>query len=36
MAAAQLRKQGYTAVNAGSLRDWDRAGWPVCKPRGQR
>jgi rhodanese-related sulfurtransferase len=36
MAAAQLRKQGYRAVNVGSLRDWDRAGWPVCKLRGQR
>lgn len=36
MAAAQLRKQGVDAVNAGSLSDWDRAGWPVCKPKGLR
>jgi rhodanese-related sulfurtransferase len=36
MAAAQLRKEGLDAVNTGSLRDWDQAGWPVCKPKGLR
>ncbi len=36
MAAAQLRKEGLDAVNAGSLRDWDRAGWPICTPKGLR
>lgn len=36
MAAAQLRKEGVDAVNAGSLSDWDRAGWPICKPKGLR
>lgn len=36
LAAAQLRKEGVAAVNAGSLRDWDRAGWPICKPKGLR
>lgn len=36
MAAAQLRKAGVDAVNAGSLRDWDRAGWPICTPKGLR
>jgi rhodanese-related sulfurtransferase len=36
MAAAQLRGEGLDAVNAGSLRDWDRAGWPVCTPKGLR
>ena len=33
MAASQLRGEGFNAVNAGSLRDWDRAGWPVCSRR---
>ncbi len=28
-----LRREGHDAVNAGSLRDWDKAGWPVCSPR---
>jgi rhodanese-related sulfurtransferase len=36
LAAAQLRAEGRDAVNAGSLRDWDRAGWPVCTPKGLR
>ena len=36
MAAAQLRGEGLDAVNAGSLRDWDRAGWPICTPKGLR
>jgi len=26
--------EGIPAFDAGSIRDWDRAGWPVCKPRG--
>lgn len=36
MAAAQLRSEGLDAVNTGSLRDWDRAGWPICTPKGLR
>ncbi len=36
MAAAQLRGEGLDAVNAGSLRDWGRAGWPICTPKGLR
>jgi rhodanese-related sulfurtransferase len=36
MAAAQLRGEGFDCVNAGSLRDWDRAGWPICPPKGLR
>jgi rhodanese-related sulfurtransferase len=36
LAAAQLRGEGVDAVNVGSLRDWDRAGWPVCTPKGLR
>ncbi|HEY0865500.1 MAG TPA: rhodanese-like domain-containing protein [Lacunisphaera sp.] len=36
LAAAQLRGEGVDAVNVGSLRDWDRAGWPVCTPRSLR
>jgi rhodanese-related sulfurtransferase len=36
LAAAQLRGEGVDAVNVGSLRDWDRAGWPVCRPKGLR
>lgn len=36
LAAAQLRQEGLDAVNAGSLRDWDRAGWPICTPKGLR
>jgi len=36
LAAAQLRAEGFDCVNAGSLRDWDRAGWPVCIPKGLR
>jgi rhodanese-related sulfurtransferase len=34
MAAAQLRGEGFDCVNAGSFRDWDRAGWPICIPKG--
>lgn len=33
LAAAQLRREGVDAVNVGSLRDWDRTGWPVCTPK---
>jgi len=33
LAARTLRAEGCDAVNAGSLRDWDRAGWPICTPR---
>ncbi len=36
MAASQLRGEGFDAVNAGTLRGWDRAGWPICVPKGQR
>ena len=36
LATAQLRAEGLDAVNAGSLRDWDRAGWPICTPKGLR
>ncbi len=36
MAAAQLRGEGFDCVNAGSLRAWDRAGWPICTPKGLR
>jgi len=35
-AAAQLRGEGLNALNAGSLAALERAGWPVCKQRGQR
>jgi len=33
MAASSLKKDGFDAVNAGSLRDWDKAGWPICSPK---
>lgn len=33
MAASLLKKRGIDAVNAGSLRDWDKAGWPICSPK---
>jgi len=33
MAAAQLRKEGLAALNAGSLAAINRAGWPVCRKR---
>ncbi|HWA28656.1 MAG TPA: rhodanese-like domain-containing protein [Lacunisphaera sp.] len=33
MAAATLRREGYSARNAGSLAALDRAGWPVCRKR---
>jgi rhodanese-related sulfurtransferase len=31
-----LAREGYRATNLGTLRDWHRAGLPVCKPRGVR
>lgn len=33
MVASRLRKAGFDAVNAGSLRDWDKTGWPICSPK---
>lgn len=33
LAAKKLRAEGLDAVNVGSLRDWDRAGWPICSPK---
>jgi rhodanese-related sulfurtransferase len=33
MAAKKLRAEGFNAVNAGSLRDWHRSGWPVLPPK---
>jgi len=33
MAASSLKRDGFNAVNAGSLRDWDKAGWPICSPK---
>ena len=35
-AAAQLRKEGHAALNAGSLAALDRAGWQICVPKGLR
>ena len=35
-AAAQLRREGLNALNAGSLAALERAGWAVCKQRGKR
>lgn len=35
-AAAQLRREGLAARNAGSLAALDRAGWPICPPRDLR
>lgn len=34
LAARTLRGEGFDAVNAGSLRDWDKADWPICRPKG--
>ncbi len=31
LAAKKLRAEGFDAVNAGTLRDWDKAGWPICQ-----
>lgn len=33
LAAAQLRREGLAARNAGSLAALDRAGWPLCRKR---
>ncbi|MFZ5494625.1 MAG: rhodanese-like domain-containing protein [Verrucomicrobiota bacterium] len=33
LAAAQLRREGLAARNAGSLAALDRAGWPMCRRR---
>lgn len=33
MAAAELRREGLDARNAGSLAALDRAGWPLCRKR---
>lgn len=33
MAAKKLRGEGLDAVNVGSIRDWDKAGWPICQPK---
>ena len=32
-AAALLRRESFTARNAGSLAALDRAGWPLCRKR---
>ena len=36
MAASLLCREGFDAVNAGSLQDWHRANWPVGAPRSRR
>jgi rhodanese-related sulfurtransferase len=36
MAASLLCREGFDAVNAGSLQDWHRANWPVGAPPGRR
>jgi hydroxyacylglutathione hydrolase len=36
MAASLLCREGFDAVNAGSLQDWHRANWPVAAPPGRR
>jgi len=33
LAVSTLKREGFDAVNAGSLRDWDKAGWPICSPK---
>ena len=35
-AARMLAAEGFKTANGGSLRAWDRAGLPVCAPRGMR
>jgi rhodanese-related sulfurtransferase len=32
-AAAQLRREGYDAINTGSLQTWRQARWPINLPR---
>jgi rhodanese-related sulfurtransferase len=36
LAARILAGEGFTTASAGTLRAWDRAGLPVCKPRNLR
>jgi len=36
LAARILAAEGFSTANAGTLRAWDRAGLPVCKPAPQR
>ena len=36
MAASLLCREGFDAMNAGSLQDWRRAKWPVGAPRNRR
>jgi len=33
LAARILAAEGFRTANAGTLRAWDRAGLPVCKPK---
>ncbi len=33
-AAQRLQAEGVDALDAGTLREWRQAGWPVSKPRG--
>ncbi len=33
MAARVLTNEGFRASNAGSLADWEAAGWPVVRPK---
>ncbi len=32
-AVHELQAAGINAVDAGTLQEWDGAGWPVCRPR---
>ncbi len=32
-AVRRLQAAGVPAVDAGTLAEWDAAGWPVCRPR---
>lgn len=36
MAARELRKHGVQAFNAGGIRDWVAAGWPIVPPNQSR
>lgn len=33
MAARTLAREGFRAANAGSLKEWSDAGWPIIPPR---
>lgn len=33
LAARQLRKAGFDAVNAGGLARWQKSGWPITAPK---